>query len=65
MRGGRPANGGGGRAKHPRGLTLRLTPAQRSILLRACRDQRNAIPAYLAAHRDEVRLLDELIRALD
>jgi hypothetical protein len=62
MRGERPTSGGGGADRDI--LVLRLTPEERRVLWRACRDYRNSIPSYLAAHQQEVRVLAALVRSL-
>jgi len=67
MRGQRPTNGGSGRASRvpSRGRTLRLRPEERKLLWQACRHYRNSLPSYLASCREEVLILDRILRLLE
>lgn len=44
--------------------SLRLTPRERAVLLRACQRYRSTIPTYLHTNREELVLLDELLKKL-
>lgn len=43
---------------------LKLSEAERSVLLQACKDYRASLPSYLQSKQTEMRILDELIRKL-
>ena len=58
-------NRNGRRSTRARARQLELGPEERELLRRACQYYRSSVPSYLASRREEVAILDRILRRLD